>query len=431
MEVDPTRMCELLVGLPAVIILGVVDAGGASPLRVHVEVRDGRRSCACCGAPARVKERPEVELVDLPVFGRQARLVWRKHRLVCVQATCSVGSWTVEDPAIASPRLALTDRAGRWVTEQVGRWGRTVNEVAVELGCDWHTVNDAVIAYGTVLVDDPARIGQPTALGLDETLFCRQGPWRRQCWSTSIVDVGTGCLLDVVAGRGAAEPCRWLAARGESWCQRIAWGTLDLSGPYRSVFDTMLPSATQIADPFHLVKLANSKLDECRRRVQNETVGHRGRKHDPLYRSRRLLTRADERLDDRGRAKLLGLLDAGDPRGDVRTTWHAKEVVRSIYEHHDPDLAVAFVERLGHDLQDQSCPLEVRSLGRTLIRWKAQIAAWHKAQLSNGPTEAANNLIKRIKRVAFGLTRFRNHRIRVLLYAGRPNWDLLATITPR
>ena len=430
MEVDPTRMCELLVGLPAVIVLGVVDAGRPVPLRVYVEMRDGRRCCAGCGRPAQVKERPEVELVDLPVFGRQARLVWRKHRLVCVQGECPVVSWTVEDLAIAAPRLALTNRAGRWVTEQVGRWGRTVNEVAIELGCDWHTVNDAVIAYGTVLVDDPDRIGQPTALGLDETLFFRQGPWKRQCWSTSIVDVATGRLLDVVAGRSAAEPCRWLAARGEAWLGHIAWGTLDLSGPYRSVFDTMLPEATQIADPFHLVKLANSKLDECRRRVQNETLGHRGQKHDPLYRSRRLLTRADERLQDHGRTKLLGLLEAGDPRGEVRTAWHAKEVIRSIYEHHDPELAEVFVERLGRDLQDQSCPIEVRSLGRTLIRWKDQIAAWHRAHLSNGPTEAANNLIKRVKRVAFGLTRFRNHRIRVLLYAGRPNWALLGTVTP-
>ena len=47
------------------------------------------------------------------------------------------------------------------------------------------------------------------------------------------------------------------------------------------------------------------------------------------------------------------------------------------------------------------------------------------------PSEAANNLIKRIKRIGFGFTRFRNYRVRVLLYAGRPNWDLLATITPR
>ncbi len=431
MEVDPTRMCELLVGLPDVVVLGVVDEPGGRPLRVYVETRTETRCCIGCGVVARVKERPEVELVDLPVFGRRARLVWRKHRLVCVQTTCAVVSWTVEHPAIASPRLAMTDRAGRWATEQVGRWGRTVNEVAVELGCDWHTVNDAVIAYGTALVDDPARIGQPAALGLDETLFCRRGPWRAQCWSTSIVDVARGQLLDVVPGRSAAEPCRWLAERGEEWCEAIAWATLDLSGPYRSVFDTMLPGATQIADPFHLVKLANSKLDECRRRVQNETLGHRGHKYDPLYRSRRLLTRADERLQDRGRAKLLGLLDAGDPRGEVRTAWHAKEVIRSIYEHHDPDLALAFVERLGADLKDRSCPIEVRSLGRTLIRWKHQIAAWHQAHLSNGPTEAANNLIKRIKRVAFGMRRFRNHRIRVLLYAGRPNWDLLATVAPR
>ena len=62
---------------------------------------------------------------------------------------------------------------------------------------------------------------------------------------------------------------------------------------------------------------------------------------------------------------------------------------------------------------------------------KAQICAWHVARVSNGPTEAANNLIKRIKRVGFGFTRFANYRIRVLLYAGKPNWDLLATVTPR
>ena len=30
----------------------------------------------------------------------------------------------------------------------------------------------------------------------------------------------------------------------------------------------------------------------------------------------------------------------------------------------------------------------------------------------------------------FGFTRFANYRIRVLLYAGKPDWDLLATITP-
>ncbi len=73
----------------------------------------------------------------------------------------------------------------------------------------------------------------------------------------------------------------------------------------------------------------------------------------------------------------------------------------------------------------------MRSLGRTILRWRDQIAAWHQAHFTNAPTEAANNLIKRIKRVAFGFTRFGNYRVRVLLDAGRPNWDLLTTVTPR
>jgi hypothetical protein len=47
--------------------------------------------------------------------------------------------------------------------------------------------------------------------------------------------------------------------------------------------------------------------------------------------------------------------------------------------------------------------------------------------VSNGPTEAANNLIKRI---AFGFTSFRNYRIPTLLYARQLNWNLPATLTP-
>jgi hypothetical protein len=42
------------------------------------------------------------------------------------------------------------------------------------------------------------------------------------------------------------------------------------------------------------------------------------------------MTLAHERLDDAANAKLVGLLDAGDPNGEVRYAWHAKEVVRSI-----------------------------------------------------------------------------------------------------
>jgi transposase len=71
--------------------------------------------------------------------------------------------------------------------------------------------------------------------------------------------------------------------------------------------------------------------------------------------------------------------------------WHAKEAVRALYSHQDPELALEWVERLAVDLNDTDYPIEARSLSRTLIRWKHQIAAWHEAHVSNGPTEAVIN----------------------------------------
>jgi hypothetical protein len=61
-------------------------------------------------------------------------LVWRKRRTCCRNATCTIGSWTEDVRAIAAPRQVMTYLAERWVTEQVGRHGRTVNEVAGALG---------------------------------------------------------------------------------------------------------------------------------------------------------------------------------------------------------------------------------------------------------------------------------------------------------
>ena len=324
----------------------------------------------------------------------------------------------------------MTTRAARWATLQVGRHGRAVSEVADDLGCDWHTVMDAVVVFGEALIDDPARFTTVNAVGLDETLYVRDGVYRRQLWSTQIVDVQRGQLLDVVAGRDVSGCCAWFAARSQAWCDAVRWATLDLSNSYRTVFDTMLPLAVQVADPFHVVRLANTALDECRRRVQNDFVGHRGRKNDPLYRARRRLTMAAERLSVDGRERLLGLLAAGDPEREVWFAWNAKEVVRQIYDHTDVELAAAWVVEIGRDFTDESMPFEVRRLGRTIRKWAAQIVAWHKSHVSNGPTEAINNLVKRVKRTAFGFRRFEHYRIRALLYAGKPNWSLLDQLTP-
>ncbi len=147
------------------------------------------------------------------------------------------------------------------------------------------------------------------------------------------------------------------------WRDGIAWGTLDLSGAYRQTFEMALPEVGQGTDPFHVIRLANNSVDEVRRRVPNDTLGHRGRKDDPLWRARRLLISAHECLSERGDAKLRGLLAAGDPRGEVRLAWHAEETLRGLYDIDCAQLASAYLTELAADLTDTDCPPELRRPG--------------------------------------------------------------------
>ncbi len=157
MESNPSRMCELLVGLPDVNVIGVGD--WPLYLRIAITTRAERPACPGCGGVVHRHDVDEVELADLPCFGRRTRLVWHKRRWKCPNPACRVVTFTETDERIASPEAAVTDRAGRWATFQVGFHGRSVHEVAADLGCDWHTVMDAVDRHGAPLIDDPDRIG--------------------------------------------------------------------------------------------------------------------------------------------------------------------------------------------------------------------------------------------------------------------------------
>jgi DNA-directed RNA polymerase subunit RPC12/RpoP len=146
---DPTEILEALVGLKDVRVLHYRRRASDVELCIERVVEDIR--CPRCQHRAHVKERPVVTYVDLPVYGAPMRLTWKKHRMCCRNEECVTRSWVLRDHRIAAKNCLLTTRAAKWATVQVGT-GRTVKEVAGELDCDWHTVNDAVTTYGTALL---------------------------------------------------------------------------------------------------------------------------------------------------------------------------------------------------------------------------------------------------------------------------------------
>jgi transposase len=288
----------------------------------------------------------------------------------------------------------------------------------------------ALYEHGTPLVDDAARLEGVTALGVDETSFLKATPTSPTRWVTGLVDLEGGRLLEVVADRTRAAVAGWLQARPRSWLAQVAMVALDPWRGYASALVTPLGHARVVVDHFHAIRLANTVVDETRRRTQQATLGHRGRMPDPLYRIRKLLLTAAEQLTQRGRARLRAGLAAGDPGGEVAAAWQGKELLRAVYRAVGPATARAALDRFYRWCDGVQIP-ELSRLARTVRAWEAEILAFHATNgCSNGPTEAVNLLIKKVKRVGHGFRNFANYRLWLLLHCG-VRWRTYRTVRLR
>ncbi|HET6918648.1 MAG TPA: ISL3 family transposase [Jiangellaceae bacterium] len=423
---DGTGLAEALVGLGGFRVLEVTEL--EAEVVIDIETTAELSGCGECGVRAEAQDRMAIEIRDLACFGRAARLVWHKRRWRCVDPDCEARTWTETSPHI-SARTVLTRRAGWEACRQVGANARPVAGLARELGVCWSTVMEAVIEHGQPLVDDPDRVGPVTNLGVDETSFLKANRSHATRYATGLVDLDRRMVIDMVEGNAAADLRRWCSEQDPAWLGGIATVATDLAESYRAGLWPHLVHAERVADPFHVVRVANRCVDKVRRRVQNETLGHRGRKPDPLYRIRKLLLTGTERLDERGNDRVLLGLRIGDPHDEVLGAWLAKESVRDVYLTDDPAVAATLVEKAiaGCAADDVE---EIRSLGKTLSSWRNEIVAHHRTGASNGPTEGLNLAVKKVKRCGHGFRSFENYRLRVLLHAGGIRWPERATVPP-
>jgi transposase len=408
-----------MLGIAGMRVLKAGEVDGE--LEVLVETVDGDGWCRGCGVRARSKGRSETVVRDVAAFDRPARLRWRKRRWRCPERLCPVATWTEQHAAIAA-RAVWTDRAQRAAARRVGKDKVSVAAAAREYGVGWATVMRAVERHGRPLVDDPARLAGVTHLGVDETAWLSATRDHHTLFVSGLVDTATGQLLDVVPDRTATAVTGWLAHRDPAWLARIGVVALDPWRGYATAMGVHLGHATLVVDHWHVIRLANACVDEVRRRVQQDTLGHRGRKGDPLYRIRKLLVMAAERLDDRGWQRLATGLAAGDPDGQVTAAWQLKELVRGLFRANDVDHArqvFALIDAWAATVDAPEC----RRLVRTLHRWEDEILAFHTTGgITNARTEACNLGIKQIKRVGRGFRNFNNYRLRLLLACGGVNW---------
>ena len=105
----------------------------------------------------------------------------------------------------------------------------------------------------------------------------------------------------------------------------------------KNAVDDQLQDATSVLDAFHIVKLAGDAPGEVRRRVQQDTTGHRGRKGDPLYQIRLLLHASRHKLTPRQQERLREAFTADEAHISVEVAYHcAGKCARSSTKPHPP-----------------------------------------------------------------------------------------------
>jgi transposase len=404
-----------LLGLDGFQVLAAEVVGGEWQLTVQTTATVV--GCIGCGVRVELHGRRTVRVRDLPAGGRPVVLLWCKRIWRCGEPACRVRTWT-ERAAAIGPRAVLTERARAEACRRVGKDAHAVAAVARDLGVGWATIMRAVADHGTPLVDDAARLQGVATLGLDETTFLKATQVAPTRYVTGLVDLEGGRLLDLVADRTRAAVDGWLGARPAAWLAQVGTVALDPWRGYANALTARLGHATVVVDHFHAIRLANAVVDQGRRRTQQATLGHRGRKRDPLYRIRKLLLTSQEQLTQRGRVRLRAGLAAGDPTGEVAAAWQGKELLRAVYAAVDTAGARAALDRF-YRWCDGVQVAELSRLARTVRAWEAEILAFHTTNgCSNGLTEAVNLLIKKVKRVGHGFRNFTNYRLRLLLHCG-------------
>nr|WP_194720363.1 ISL3 family transposase [Cellulosimicrobium arenosum] len=408
--------------------LGLVVVGqrlepDRAALECRVVARVDDAFCRGCGAEGVLRDTVTRRLAHEPFGWRPTTLLVRVRRYRC--APCR-RVWRQDTSRVAEPRAKLSRTAVRWALVGLVVGHLTIARVAEALAVAWDTANDAVLAEGRrVLIDDPHRFEGVTTIGVDEHVW--RHTRRGEKYVTVVIDLtpirdGTGParLLDMVEGRSKSAFKTWLAARPQAWRDGIEVVAMDGFTGFKTATAEELPDAAAVMDPFHVVRLAGDALDRCRRRIQQDLHGHRGRAKDPLYKARRTLHTGADLLTDKQKGRLEALF-AADEHVEVEATWGIYQRMITAYRHPDRAqgraLMTAVIDSLTRGVP--TALTELVTLGRTLKRRADDVLAFFDLPgSSNGPTEAINGRLEHLRGSALGFRNLTHYIARSLLEAG-------------
>lgn len=374
---------------------------------IHVMVKKGEPvigKCPRCGRlvleTAQTQTRSRI-VQDFPLHDKAIFLHVMTRRGRCEEDGC----WVRDSFESIAPYKRKTRRLRKALHDQ-SLGGRSVKEVANSYRVGYHAAYNAAFQFA----GSGRKRALPELMGIDE--FAKR---KGQNYDTILLDLNNHRTIDILEDRSKDDIIKYLRSRSDQDRDRVRAVCMDLSDLFAGAIREALPEVVIVADRFHVMQLPVKVMDKVRCAIQRGLP--KGEK-EPIFKTRYILTKPAEKLDDE-QLRLRNEIRAKYPSIDEVAC--RIEELRSWYQCRYKYLGSArkaleaIIEKAASsDIDD------LRTLAKTLEKWKNEIVAYMQYRITNGPTEGRNNKVKTIKRQAYGHRNRVNLRSRILAQSPQP-----------
>jgi len=322
------------------------------------------------------------EFYGLPTGNRMNILCVELCRIRCRDC----GKEVQEPISFADPQKGYTRRMARYIVELTQHMD--IQAVARHLNMGWHTIKEIEKSYLGKKYKR-IRLGDVKKIGIDEINVGKKK------WLTIVLDLETGAVLFVGEGKDGECLKPFLRKLRKSRA-KIRVVAMDMSQAYTSWVLSNFPQARIVYDKFHVIKLMNKRLDELRRKLQND-LSEEGKK---LLKGKRwLLLRAQEKLDEEAANDLNEMLSINTP---LAIAYQLKERLRLLWDEDSYEDAGAFLD----EWCAQARASEIRHLekmAKTLETHREGILSYFKeGRITSAKVEGFNNKIRWLIKLGYG-----------------------------
>lgn len=288
---------------------------------------------------------------------------------------------------------------------------RSEKDIALDHHVSHTTVNKVINAYEKSFKIKRSYL--PTHLSFDEFKATKDTKGKM---AFIMINAENGNIIDIIDDRSLSNLCKYFRLYTKKARNRVQTITIDMYSPYIQLIKALFPNAKIICDKFHVVQLISRSLNKTR----IQAMKNNKKAHNKFKRYWKLILKNRDDLDTNEYKKyvcfqeLMREIDIVDYLlaldTELDNTYDIYQDLLSAIKSKD---FTAFEEILSKPTT--KCSSYMKTSLQTLIKYKDYIKNTLAYSYSNGRIEGTNNLIKVIKRIAFGYRTFSHFKTRILI----------------